>query len=261
MTEHIHEHLKISDVHFGYGGAEVLKGISLDLDRGEIVGILGPNGAGKSTLVKVMAGLLRPMRGIASLEGESIHDMRANERARRIAVVGQDWQIPFPFGALEVVLMGRAPHLPVLGLESRRDIEIAREAMERTDCWQFADRDINSLSGGERQRVFIARALAQEPEILLLDEPTTFLDIKHQISLHSLLKKLNQENGITIVTAMHDLNLAAVFCERIAILKDGAIATTGSPSDVITADTIFRTFGARVRVIMDNETGLPLCMP
>jgi iron complex transport system ATP-binding protein len=162
---------------------------------------------------------------------------------------------------MEVVLMGRTPHLPIFGFESRRDIEIARDAMRKTDCLGLASRDINALSGGERQRVILARALAQEPRILLLDEPTTFLDIRHQIELHRLLKSLNRDGSLTIVIAMHDLNLASAFCDRIVILKEGRIAASGLPRDVINAGTMRDVFEASVKVGIDADTGLPYCIP
>ncbi|MFH0799142.1 MAG: heme ABC transporter ATP-binding protein [Pseudomonadota bacterium] len=253
--------LKIEDIHFAYGEEDVIRGVSFEMAPSEIVGILGPNGAGKSTLIKLMAGLFKARSGEATLGGEDLHRMPAAERAREIAFVPQESHIPFSFTAMEVVLMGRSPHLPLLGFESRRDIAIAHEAMEKTDCLKFAPRDINSLSGGERQRVILARALAQEPKLLFLDEPTTFLDIRHQIELHRLFSSLSRKGGLAIAAAMHDLNLAAAFCDRLIVLKEGRITAAGKPRDVITSSTIFEAFGARVLVGSHPSTGTPYCIP
>lgn len=253
--------IEIKDVSFSYGEAEAIRGVSLAVRPGEIVGLIGPNGAGKSTLLKLMAGAIKASHGDVLLFGMPIQGMAAGERARLVAIVPQEASIPFPFTAMEVVLMGRTAHLPAFGFESRRDIAIARAAMEKADCLGLEGRDINSLSGGERRRVIIARALAQEPKALLLDEPTNFLDIRHQMELARLIRRLAAEEYLTVVAAMHDLNLAASLCHRAVVLADGRIAAEGAPRDVITPEVIRSAFGAQMRVELDRATMTPFCLP
>ena len=252
--------IELSSISFAYGNKEVLKDISLNIRKGEIVGILGPNGAGKSTLIKLMSGVLSSRLGNILIDNKAINKISARERARLVALVPQENSIPFSFSAMEVVLMGRTPHLNLLGFESARDIEIARNSMVKTDCLEFTARDINSLSGGERQRVILARALAQEAEVLFLDEPTTFLDIKHQIGLHTILREENKGKGTTIICALHDLNIASVFCDRIILLKEGKIVADGIPQEVITTEIINQTFGVSVHISTDSATGVRYCL-
>lgn len=249
--------IALSEIHFSYGAADVLKGISLNAAAGEIIGILGPNGAGKSTLIKVMAGILRAQRGSVAIEGSQIESLPKRLLAQKIAVVSQVNTVPFSFSAIEIVLMGRAPHLPMLGFESARDLEIARAAMRQTDCLEFAPRNVNELSGGERQRIFLARALAQEPKILLLDEPTTFLDIGHQMSFLRTIGRLNRERRVTIIAAMHDLNLACAFCGRIVLLRDGRVCADGDPKSVITGKLVAEVFGTGACVRISEHSGRP----
>ena len=253
--------MEIRDLSFSYPGRQALSGISLTIGEGEIVGIVGPNGSGKSTLLKAMAGIFPPASGSVSLGGAPLAAMKPRERAQSIAFVPQESGTPFSYRALEVVLMGRAPHLPAFGFESARDVAIARGAMEKTDSLQFAQRPIDELSGGERQRVIIARALAQESPILILDEPTAALDIRHQSGLHAILAEENRARGTTIVAAMHDLNLAAAFCGRIVMLRDGCIAADGTPEELFTAETIGRVFDAEVIVGRDEGSGRSYCLP
>ena len=248
------EEIKLIEVGFSYGSSEVLRGLSLYIGRGDIVGVVGQNGAGKSTLLRITGGALAPSSGSASLCGAEISKMKASDRAKKIALMPQESRIPFSYSAVEVVLAGRAPHLPAFGFESRRDEEIALEAMEKTDCAQFADRPVDSLSGGERQRVMLARAIAQKTGVLLLDEPTAFLDIRHQAAIHALISKLSEEEELTIVAAMHDLNLAAAFCRRIVMLKDGSVFAEGAPEEVLTEDTIRAVFDVDVTVGKDPAT-------
>lgn len=252
--------ISLSNIYFSYGTSDVLRGISMTVGSGEIVGVLGPNGAGKSTLIKLMAGLIKAQNGDVIIDGRQIDAISTRELARHMAVVPQQNIVPFAFTSLQIVLMGRSPHISFLGFESARDIEIARKAMRQTDCLEFASRDINELSGGERQRVFLARAIAQGPKILLLDEPTTFLDIRHQIELNKQLKILNRE-GVTIISAMHDLNMASIFCDRIVMLKEGRVFCDGHPNEVMTSENIRSVFGAEVIVTRDENLGRPICMP
>ena len=253
--------LRLNDIHFSYDNISVLEGINLEISHCEIVGVMGANGTGKSTLLKLMSGALTPGRGKITFLDESLSSLSAKQRAKRIAMVPQDSIIPFSFTALEIVLMGRAPYLPPFGFESKGDVRQAHAAMEKTDCIELADRDINTLSGGEKQRVVLARALAQCPELLLLDEPTSFLDIRHTAEFIGVLKKLNRSEGITIVCAIHDLNLAASFCHRITLIKNGAIVSDGRVKEIIDRDIIRNAFDIDVHVGIDSETGNPYCFP
>jgi cobalamin transport system ATP-binding protein len=253
--------LRLDDIHFSYDEISVLKGVSLEINHGEIVGIMGANGTGKSTLLKLMSGALTPGRGRISFLNEQLSSLSPNQRAKRIAMVPQESVVPFSFTALEIVLMGRAPYLPPFGFESRGDVRQAHDAMERTDCIELADRDINTLSGGEKQRVMLARALAQCPELLLLDEPTSFLDIRHTAEFIGVLKKLNRSGGITIVCAIHDLNLAASFCQRIVLIKNGGVIANGSVDEIIDRDIIRKAFDIDVHVGLDEGSGKPYCFP
>jgi iron complex transport system ATP-binding protein len=246
---------------FSYGRELVLKGVNVKLRFGEVLGILGPNGAGKSTLINIMSGALTPSAGQVLMHDSPLRGYAHRERAKSIALVPQESHIPFPFTSLEIVLMGRAPHLPRFGFESRRDIDIALEAMGALDCRDLAGRDIRSLSGGERRRVIIARALAQNPRALLLDEPTSFLDIRHTSELARLMRGLAKRCGIAVGCVMHDINLAATSCDNIVFLKDGRIAAEGTPDEVITPETIGKVFGTSVTVGRDPKTGAPYCLP
>lgn len=252
--------IKIDGVDFSYGKMHVIRGISLDIGRGEILGILGPNGAGKSTLLQLLGGVLTPASGSISIDGRPVARMSARDMARRIAHVSQSPMAPLGFTCLEIVLMGRTPYLSPFGFESKDDVVKALSAMEETDCVRFASRRVDELSGGERQRVFLARAIAQDTEVLILDEPTTFLDIKHMGALRDALTQLNRKREATIVLALHDINLAAGMCGRICLMKDGAIEADGAPSDVISEANIGRIFEANARVRMDESTGVPYCV-
>lgn len=253
--------LRISNVSFSYGERTVIHDVSLAVEEGEIVGIVGPNGAGKSTLLRLLAGLARPQGGTIELGGRSLSAMPHRARARAIAFLPQATSFPFSHSALEIVLMGRAPHLPLFGFESAEEIDIAREAMRATDCLPLAHRPIDALSGGERQRVLVARALAQKPNLLILDEPTAFLDLRHQADLHRILRELRRARGTTIIAAMHDLNLAAALCQRIVILHEGRLAAEGPPAEIFTPELIGRVFGTAVRMVRDEESGTTCCLP
>jgi len=254
--------IELKDISFSYAGeTDVVKGVSLRIDKGEFVGVLGPNGSGKTTLLKIVSGTLRPNRGDVIINGIKLSGMRHKERAKHIAVVPQESLIPFSFSSLEVVLMGRAPYLPLFGFESKEDMSIARKTMEDTDVLQFEKRPVQELSGGEKQRVIVARALAQKPKILLLDEPTTFLDIRHQMDLYRLIKRKNKEDGLTVITVVHDINLASTFCDRIIFLKHGAIIADGTPYDVIKYAKIKEVFDTEVYVGINDLTGMPYYVP
>ncbi|MFH1874617.1 MAG: heme ABC transporter ATP-binding protein [Pseudomonadota bacterium] len=254
--------IDLQNIFFSYDEATtILNNISLNVSDGEFIGILGPNGSGKTTLLKLMAGTLVPKRGKVLLAEKDILQFSFQQRAKQIAVVPQVSEIPFSFSVMEVVLMGRAPFLSRFGFESKQDIELAKQVMQETDVWQFAKRSINELSGGERQRVIVARALAQQPKILLLDEPTAHLDIKHQMDVYNLVKKRNKNQELTIVTVMHDINLATTFCDRIIFLQQGKIVVDGRPQDVVTYKNIKQVFDTEVYVGVNDLTGMPYYVP
>lgn len=248
----------------GYGERAAIRAVSVQVQRGEMIGIIGPNGSGKSTLLRLLSGVLRAWSGRVAIDGRPIGSYAPRELSRRIAVVPQETHIDFPFTVTEVVLFGRTPHLGPLAFESARDLAIARQAMERTDVTHLAARRITELSGGERQRVILARALAQEPSILILDEPSAFLDIRHQVEIYDLLQDLQNE-GLTVVTVLHDLNLAGLYCNRLVLLANGSVACTGEPPDVLTYRTLTDVYGTEVYVAMNDITRrlnvLPLSRP
>ncbi len=221
--------LRARGVVAGYRGREVLHDISLDVAAGELLAVVGPNGAGKSTLLKVLGGALEPWRGVVELKDRPLKDYDRRTLARRLASLGQESASAFAFTVLEMVLMGRSPYLGALRLEGERDLRIAREALERFDLLPLAARAINEISGGERRRVFLARVLAQEPEIALLDEPTSFLDLKHVAEIFSLLTQLRAERAMAVVATLHDLNAAALYADRILLLKKGQAVSCGTP--------------------------------
>lgn len=251
--------ISITDLTFSYDSVPVLRGITLTVEAGDWLGILGPNGVGKTTLLKCVSGILKPAKGSIEVEGRDITTLKRGETARLIAVVPQGESILFPFTAFEIVLMGRAPHLRRFGFETSHDLKVAEDVMRLTDTWQFKDRPMHELSGGERQRVIIARALAQEAEILLLDEPTSFLDIKHQIDILSLIKGINHR--LTIVSTFHDINLATLFCNRIALMKSGDIFAFGDPATVVTYANLKAVFEKELYVGINDLTGRPYYLP
>jgi iron complex transport system ATP-binding protein len=228
----------------------VLDGVQLSIERSEMIGILGPNGSGKTTLLKILAGVLTG-NGQVKINGQDIHSYGRRELSRCLAVVPQESHIVFPYTVAEIVLMGRASRHNLFAFESANDREMARKNMELTETAFLADRYLHELSGGEKQRVMIARALTQEPEILLLDEPAAFLDLKHQLHTLALLRRLNREQGLTVVAAFHDLNLAAAFFRRLLILRDGKIYRDGSPKEILTEDTIREVYGVHVKVRLE----------
>lgn len=253
--------LKLSNINFAFDTAPIIDRLSLNVERGAWLGVIGPNGAGKTTLLKLISGVLRPIDGEINIDDRAIQKFSRNEMARLIAVVPQVSSFTFPFTVSEIVLMGRAPYLKNFGFETAMDIAIAEEAMKRTDIWQFRSRSIDELSGGERQRVLIARALAQEPKILLLDEPTTFLDIKHQLDIMEILTELNKDPGLTIISAIHDVNLAISYCKTIALLNNGRIFKLGTPAEVVTYSNLKEVFSADVYVGLNEFTGNPYYVP
>lgn len=238
--------LTAENISFGYDDRILFQHINFSIQPQEFLGVLGPNGSGKTTLLKLISGVLRPRQGSIFLKGKNLKTFSRREMAKVIAVLPQETVLDFPFTALEVVLMGRHPYLGNFGWETKHDFKVAYQAMEDTDCRQFSDQDIRELSGGERERVFLARALAQEPEILLLDEPTTHLDLKHQSETFRLLNKLHTEKKLTLLVVLHDLNFAMRACQRIILLGDRTIVQDGVPEEVLTETNIHQVYGITV---------------
>jgi iron complex transport system ATP-binding protein len=251
-------YLRAEGISFAYQDKSVLNEIDLAIKPGELVGLIGPNGSGKSTLIKCLSRVLTPQRGRVWLDGRELAVLNAQQIARHIAVVSQAVELPPGFTAFEIVLMGRMPHLDWWRNENARDKNIARVAMGATGTWSLADRLVNQLSGGERQRVVIARALAQEPQILLLDEPTAHLDVKHQIEVMELVRRLNRERGLAVLVVSHDLNLAAQYCSRLVLFKEGRVYKTGSPREVIAPDVLRDVYGVDLLVLPHPQNQRPM---
>lgn len=247
----------------GRGRMWNLDHLSFHVDTGEILGIVGPNGSGKTSLLKVLSGLLPAGEGDVRLGGLSLRKQSQTDIARVVAVVPQEYAQVFPFTVAETVLMGRFPHRTArwwslgIGDETANDLACAHQSMVDTDVLSLADRLVSDLSGGERQRVMIARALAQEPKILLLDEPTAFLDINHQIEICSLIARLRTERRLTVVLVSHDLNVASQYCDRVLMLKDGGLCRIGSPEETIRPDVLRMVYGCDVVVDAHPQTGRP----
>ena len=246
---------------FAFGKRPVLHAIDLAVSPGEVVGLVGPNGSGKSTLIKTLCGVQPGYTGSARIDGREVRECPRVELARRLAVVPQEPTFSFPFTALEVVLMGRHPHLAGLAFESARDIELARDALDCCGVAHLASRTIHELSSGERQRVVFAKALAQEPGALLLDEPASFLDIRHQVELYEIVRDRAHDRGVTVLTVLHDLNLAAEYCDRIYLIREGAIEAHGPTAEVFTYANLTRVFETEVYVDTNTLTGKLLVVP
>jgi iron complex transport system ATP-binding protein len=253
--------IKIQNLHVNYGSHTVLKNINLEVKKGEMLALLGPNGSGKSTLIRTISGTLTASQGSVSLCGQLTSALKPAGRARWISVVPQNATLPPAYTAWETVLMGRTPYINFLGQVSPADDEIARRALEKVDAQALAGRCMGELSGGEQQRVLLARALAQSTPILLLDEPTTHLDLQHQMGLLDLIHRLAREENLTVVIALHDLNLAARYADRIALLVDGQIRALGSAKQVLRADLIGEAYRWPVQVIDHPFLDAPLILP
>ena len=249
--------LTLRNAGYKYGASWAAKGIDLEVRSGEILGILGPNGSGKSTLLKIMDGILIPQEGEILLRGLPLPGMKRSGIAREIAMVAQESHFRFSFSVLEVVLMGRFARLKGLQFEGERDMEIALQALRATDTLDLAERSIHELSGGEKQRVLIARALAQEPRIILLDEPTSFLDLKYKREIFQLISSLSQGRGLSVVLVSHDIDLAAQYCHRLVMLKQGAIYETGEPEQVLTTSNVETVYECPVLIDRNPATGKP----
>lgn len=246
--------LELKEVTCSYDEALVLQQISLCVSQGDFVGIIGPNGSGKTSLLKAISRVLKPKFGIVCLDGENIFQFSQRKTAQNMAVVAQETPINFAFTAFEIVLMGRSPHLGRFEVESSQDLVIVRQAMEKTNTLYLADRHITELSGGEKQRVIIAQAIAQEPRLLLLDEPTSHLDINHQLQILDLIRGLN-DDGLAVIAVFHDFNLASHYSDCLVLLNAGQIHTLGLPEEVLTRENISQVFGVDVHIDRHPVTG------
>jgi iron complex transport system ATP-binding protein len=253
LTVEMIELLTAQDLSFAYDGRSVLRGVSLSIESREFVGLIGPNGSGKTTLLRVLLGFLKGS-GAVAMGGVPIGSLSRAEIAKFATIVQQDTRIDFAFTAREIVAMGRTPYLGRFTSEGATDREAIAWAMRKTDTEVFIERSVMELSGGERQRVHLARALAQETRVILLDEPTANLDLTHQFEALQLVQEFTHAGGGAIA-AIHDLSLAARFCDRLLLLSDGRIVATGKPEEVITEDNLLRYFALRARVRRDDETG------
>ena len=249
--------LKVKDVGFSYARVPVLKDICLELAESEVLGVVGPNGAGKSTLLRCIDRILKPQRGSILLDGRDIKEMHLMELAKKIGYIPQSSSQIFPATVFDTVLMGRRPH--VGWRSSEKDTEKVLEILQMLDIEEFAMRDINELSGGQQQKVFIARALTQEPDVLLLDEPTSNLDIRHQLEVMDIIKNIVREKGISAIMAIHDLNLASRYADRVIMMNRGKIFAAGDPASVLTSENIKHVYSVEVKV--NNHDGRPYIVP
>ncbi len=240
--------LDIENISLNFRDKSVLHDVSFSVEKGEFFVIVGPNGAGKTSLLKVLSGLQKVQQGSLTIKDKNISKYRRRNLSQIMAIVPQQIEVGFPFTVADTVIMGRTPHLGILGMEGDEDHDIAREAMEFTEVAHLADRKLYQLSGGELQRVIIARAICQQPEIILLDEPTTALDPAHQIKIMDLMEKFRREQGITIVMVSHDLNLASMYGDRLLLLKDGRVVKTGDPGSVLDRELLEESYGCKMRV-------------
>lgn len=261
MTTDAENLIETNNLCFSYGKHTVLHGIGLTISQGMIIGLLGPNGSGKSTLLKVLSGIMHNYSGSVRINGQDVRSIARRKLARLLAMVPQESVFSFPFTVLQVVLMGRHPHLTGLAFESASDTAIAMDALARCGASELADRSIQELSSGERQRVIFARALAQQPEILLLDEPAGFLDIRYQVELYDIVRELVQNKKCTVITVLHELNLAAEYCDQVYLLADGKIRAGGSTSEILNYSNLTHTFNTEVYVDINSLTGNPLVIP
>jgi len=252
--------LQLQQIAFGYeskgrDAGFALRGVSLGVERGSLTGLLGPNGCGKTTLLKLMAGVLQPQQGTIAFDGRPIAGIPRRELARHLAVVPQETHPAFDYTVLEMVLMGRHPHLGAFQLEGPDDLAIAYDALAATGTAHLAARSYMSLSGGEKQRVVIASALAQQPDVLLLDEPTASLDLAYQLEVAGLLARLNRDRKVTIVLATHDLNLAASLCQVLVLVREGRVLAQGPASDVLNSGMIRQLYDVDADVRFHERSG------
>ncbi len=242
---------------FSYSNGLVLRDVQLSVRKGEMIGLIGPNGAGKTTLIRLISGILNARQGEVKLDGLDAGKLRRNALAREVAVVPQQFSIPFAYRVEEVVMLGRTPFMRPFHDSSPRDREVIMQTMDVVGIRRLEGRYFSELSGGERQKVVLAMALAQEPKLLLLDEPTAHLDISHQVEILELLACMNEEGRLTIIAAMHDLNLASAYFRRLILMKEGAIVADGPPERVLTSSTIASAYSVPVHIQPHPLTGVP----
>jgi len=252
--------IEINNVSFSFE-REVLKKININIERGQFYTILGPNGSGKTTLLRILSKSLHMDKGEIFIDEKELKQIKPKALAKKMAVVSQSTEIEFDFSVQDIVLMGRTPHISRFRSESEDDMEIVKSAMKMTNTWEFRDKSINALSGGERQRVVVARAIAQETEIILLDEPISHLDIRHQIEIMNQLKQLNQNKNITIFAVLHDLNIAAAYGDHMILMHDCGVYKDGTPEEVLTQDIIKKVYGLDIYITKNPKTGKTFVMP
>ncbi|RIX46025.1 ABC transporter ATP-binding protein [Paenibacillus nanensis] len=253
--------LTTSNLDISYEERLIVQDLNIGIPQGKITALVGANGSGKSTILKTMARIMNPSKGKVLLDGKSIHKQSTKEVAKQLAILPQNPTAPDGLTVSELVSYGRFPHQRGFGSLSKEDREVVKWAVEVTGMSDFADRPVDQLSGGQRQRAWIAMALAQETDILFLDEPTTFLDMAHQLEVLHLLRKLNEVNNRTIVMVVHDLNHAARYADHMIAIKSGTVKGEGSPLDVITPEIMREVFNIEADIVTDPRTGLPLCLP
>lgn len=253
--------LRAEKVTLGYDGPDIVRQLSVEVPPGGITSVVGPNGCGKSTLLRSLARLMKPRGGAVYLDGIGISELPTREVARKLGILPQDPTAPEGLTVRELAAQGRYPHQSWLSQWSKKDERAVERALEITGVEELADRPLDTLSGGQRQRAWISMALAQETETLLLDEPTTFLDMAHQLEVLQLLEKLNREEGRTILMVLHDLNNAARYSHHMIALSKGRVFTTGAPREVVTTQVLREVFGVEADIVPDPRTGLPLCIP
>ena len=251
----------IDGVSTGYGSHVVSRRLSLTIEHGTMAALVGPNGSGKSTTLKTLARLIAPLRGAVYLSGQDINRLPTRQVARQMAILPQVHEVPAELTVMELVEQGRFPHVGALGMLRRRDDQAIQDAIAMTRLSDFVHRPIDTLSGGERQRAWMALALSQQTDILLLDEPTTFLDVGHQLDLLELISGLNRDRGVTIVMVLHDLNHAARFSDRMIAMSGGEVVADGAPAQVLTPRLLRDCFGVEASVVPDPVTGSPMCIP
>lgn len=255
------EGIVVEGLGFAYGERVALDAVDFRVEPGEVVGLIGPNGSGKSTAIKLLSGALDGYAGTLTVAGHDVATTAQRRLARAVAVVPQEPRFGFSFSVLEIVLMGRHPYLSGLAFESESDVALARRALAKCGAAEFAGRSIRELSAGERQRVVFARALTQQPRVLLLDEPASFLDIRHQVELYDLVRAQAQEEGVAVLTVLHDLNLAAEYCDRIVLLREGRVVASGPTDEVLTYANLKAVFETEVYVDTNSLTGKLLVVP
>ncbi len=251
---------QLDNVSATYNGVDVLHSVNHKFMKGEFVSLVGPNGAGKSTLLKLLASLLEPTEGRIQMSGKPLESINSRDLARKIGYLPQDNRSIFSLSCFDMVMIGRTPHLSGLMLGSETDRKIVKRVMTETDCWQFAERDFNKISVGEKQRVLIARALASEPELLLLDEPVASLDLEHAVMIYNLLDGLNRK-GITIITVSHNLNFTARYTDKILLMRDGMKIESGKPAEILKEEILVKIYGESFNLISVEDYEVPVIIP